>query len=124
MIHRNECADPDRDEIYSLSEIIEILDYEIKFDQSLRNTTFKKLYNAFKKCALFIQDSGYAREDIDLSKVLKNSGVDSFDRLHTEFCEHLQYNSSIKDIDQLIIDLNNYYDDFRSLNYELEYNYI
>ena len=122
MIHRNEWADPDRDEIYSLSEIIEILDYEIKFDRSLRNPTFKKLYNAFKKCALFIQDSGYAREDIDLSKVLKSSGVDSFDRLHTEFCEYLQYNSSIKDIDQLIIDLNDYYDDFRSLNYELEYN--
>lgn len=122
MIHRNEWADHDRDEIYRLSEIIEILDYEIKFDRSLRNTTFKKLYNAFKKCALFIQDQCYAREDIDLRKVLKSSGVDSFDRLHTEFCEYLQYNSSIKDIDQLIIDLNNYYDDFRSLNYELEYN--
>lgn len=121
MIHRNEWADHDRDEIYSLSEIIEILDYEIKFDRSLRNPAFKKLYNAFKKCALFIQDQYYAREDIDLSKVLKSSGVDSFDRLHTELCEYLQCNSSIKDIDQLIIDLNNYYDDFRSLNYEIEY---
>ena len=121
MIHRNEWSDPDRDEVYSLSEIIEILDYEIKFDRSLRNTTFNKLYNAFKKCALFIQDQGYAREDINLRKVLKSSGVDSFDRLHTELCEYLQCNSSIKDIDQLIIDLNNYYDDFRSLNYEIEY---
>ena len=96
--------------------------YEIKFDRSLRTSTFNNLYNAFKKCALWIEDVNYAREDIDISKVLKSSGVDSFDRLHTEFCEYLQYNSSIKDIDQLVIDLNNYYDDFRSLNYELEYN--
>lgn len=122
MIHRSEWADPDRDRIYNLSEIVEILDYEIKFDRPLRTSTFNNLYNAFKKCALWIEDVNYAREDIDLSKVLKSSGVDSFDRLHTEFCEYLQYNSSIKDIDQLVIDLNNYYDDFRSLNYEVEYN--
>jgi hypothetical protein len=122
MIHRSEWADPDRDRIYDLSEIIEILDYEIKLDSSLRSSTFKNLYNSFKKCALWIEDANYAREDIDLNKVIKSSGVDSFDRLHTAFCEYLQYQSYIKDIDQLIIDLNYYYDDFRSLNYEIEYN--
>jgi len=75
-----------------------------------------------EKCALWIENVNYAREDIDLNKVLKSSGVDSFDRLHTAFCEYLQYQSYIKDIDQLIIDLNYYYDDFKSLNYEIEYN--
>jgi len=121
MIPRSEWADPDRDRIYDLSEIIEILDYEIKHDNSLRSSTFKNLYKAFKKCALWIDDVNDARENIDLHTVLRGSGVDSFERLHIAFYDYLLYQSRIENIENLLVDINEYFDDYRSLDYEIEY---
>jgi len=122
MIPRSEWADKDRDKIYSLSDIVEILDFEIKCvrDASLKNSDFKRIYNAFKKCALWIEDIDYAREDIDLHKVLNKSGEESFSDLFENFVDTVS-NSNIPSIDNLIIDLSDYYNDFQSLDYEIEY---
>lgn len=121
MICHYKWADPDRNYIYDLKDIISILDDEIhnSNDSSLKSLRFRKLYNTFKKCTLYL-DSPNAHYDIDLNKIKKQIGRLSFIDLFEEVSEIIAA-SNIPDINELMIDIYNYYDEFKSLDSEIEY---
>lgn len=121
MICHHKWADADRNFIYDLKDIISILDDEIynSNDSPLKSPRFRKLYNAFKKCALYL-DSSNAHYDIDLNKIKKQIGRLSFIDLFEEVSEVIAA-SNIPDINELMIDIYSYYDEFKSLDSEIEY---
>lgn len=121
MISRIEWANPNRDICYDFDKIIEILDYEIKRckDPLLHNPTFLSRYRSFRLAGMWScnveSKFGLMPEDIDLFKIRKKLGRMNFFDLYEYVCDTL-YESSIPDINELRVDLDQFYGEFRSLD--------
>lgn len=121
MIPHNEWANPDRDICYDFDKIVEVLDYEIKRckDPLLHNPTFLNRYRFFRLAGMWVcnveSKFGLTPEDIDLFKIRKKLGGINFFDLYEYVCNTL-YESSIPDISELRIDLDQFYYDFKSLD--------
>ena len=116
MITHKEWSDKDRENLYSLSEIVEILIDEIKnldcFQTS--NCKFDLTFSLFKECVCFLEgDSSLVL--IDLYNLLKQEDISSFVDLYNSF-QNALITSNIPDVNELVLDLDSYYDEFKRMD--------
>lgn len=116
MITHNEWSDKDREELYSLSEIVEILKDEIKnldcFQTSVCN--FDVIFFLFKECVCFL-DGDSSLVLMDIHNLLKQKDISSFVDLYNSFQDAL-ISSNIPDVNELVLDLDSYYDEFKRMD--------